>query len=128
VFFVDRSLGRNTVPEALREAGEEVMVHDEQFAQDAKDEEWLSRAGKEGWLVLSADKRIRYRQNELDALKEAGVKAFILTAKKQMKGAVMGGVFLTALPSIKNCALQHKGALIAHVWRDGRVQVFFPAP
>lgn len=128
MFFVDRSLGRKTVPEALREAGEEVMVHDEQFAQDAKDEEWLSRAGAEGWIVLSADKKIRYRVNELDALKEAGVKAFILTAKSKMTGVQMGAVFVSALPSIKDCILKYKGALIAHIWRDGRVQVVFPAP
>ncbi len=126
VFFVDRSLGRKAVPDALREAGETVVVHDERFAQNAPDEEWLAQAGEKGWIVLSADKRIRYRENEFGALREAGVRAFILTAKSQMTGVQMGEAFVSALPHIKQCALQHEGALIAHVWRDGRVQVVFP--
>ena len=126
VFFVDRSLGRMAVPDALRQAGETVVVHDERFAQNAPDEEWLAQAGAEGWIVLSADKRIRYRQNESGALRSAGVRAFILTAKSALKGAQMGEAFVSALPHIKQCALKHEGALIAHVWRDGRVQVVFP--
>jgi hypothetical protein len=126
VFFVDRSLGRKAVPEALRQAGEAVVVHDEHFAQDAKDEEWLTHAGKKGWIVLSADKRIRYRGNEFSALKEAGVRAFFLTAKSEMTGAQMGAAFVAALPHIKECTLGHARALIAHVWKNGRVQVVFP--
>ncbi len=126
MFFVNRSLGRKAVPEALRLAGEKVIVHDEHFAQDAKDEEWLTHAGNQGWVVLSADKRIRYRGSEFSALKEAGVRAFILTAKSQMTGAQMGTAFVAALPHVKAEALSHDGALIAHVWKDGRVQVVFP--
>ena len=60
VFFVDRSLGRKIIPGALRDAGEEVRIHDEHFPQDAKDEVWLAEAGKQGWVVLTKDKNIRY--------------------------------------------------------------------
>jgi len=43
VFFIDRSLGRRVIPAALREAGEEVRIHDDYFPQDAKDEVWLAQ-------------------------------------------------------------------------------------
>ena len=53
-FFVDRSLGRYTVPEAIREAGFVVhtlaSVYGEQRGQDIADVEWLERAGAEGWV------------------------------------------------------------------------------
>jgi hypothetical protein len=52
-FFVDRSLGRCVVADALRRAGEKVVVHDDVFAPDVFDEEWLRRAGAEGWIVLT---------------------------------------------------------------------------
>ena len=37
VFFIDRSVGKKTVANALREAGLHVEVHDDHFAQDALD-------------------------------------------------------------------------------------------
>ncbi len=126
VFFVDRSLGRKVVPDALRQAGESVIVHDEYFPQNTRDEQWLERAGKEGWIVLSADKRIRYRANELNALKTAGVRAFILTTKSQMTGAQMSAAFVAAISAIKVCTAHCQGSLIAHVYKDGSVQVVFP--
>ena len=49
VFFVDRSLGKRDVPEALRRAGETVEIHDDHFAPDAKDADWLSVVGTRGW-------------------------------------------------------------------------------
>ena len=80
-FFVDRSLGRKIIPEVLRAAGAEVRVHDEFFPQDAKDEVWLGEVGRRGWVVLTKDKHIRYRQVEIQALLAAKVRAFVLTAR-----------------------------------------------
>src|SRR5437660_9083522 len=46
VFFVDRSLGRKIISGALRDAGEEVRIHDELFSQDAKDERSVRSAAQ----------------------------------------------------------------------------------
>ena len=59
VFFIDRSLGRKIVAQALREISETVEIHDDHFAPDAKDEAWLAEVGKRGWIVLTKDDRIR---------------------------------------------------------------------
>jgi hypothetical protein len=40
-------------------AGVAAITHDSVFAQDTPDEEWLTRAGREGWVVLTKDKLIR---------------------------------------------------------------------
>ena len=60
-FFIDRSLGRKIVADALRQAGAEVHVHGDHFPPDARDEEWLRVVGQRGWIVLTKDKMIRYR-------------------------------------------------------------------
>ena len=55
VFFVDRSLGRRIIPDALRAANAQVELHDDHFPQDARDQTWLAEAGKRGWVVLTKD-------------------------------------------------------------------------
>ncbi|WP_437796354.1 hypothetical protein [Sorangium sp. So ce693] len=52
-YFVDRSLGRGLVVEALRAAK---LAHDDHFAQNTPDAEWLVEIGRRGWVVLTKDK------------------------------------------------------------------------
>jgi hypothetical protein len=51
-FFIDRSLGRRVVAEALREAGQVVHtmpdVYGEQIGQGLRDETWLRDVGARG--------------------------------------------------------------------------------
>lgn len=86
--FVDRSLGRHLVPQALRDAGLIVHTMAEVFGereQQVTDAEWLQHAGQRGWIVLTKDKRIRQRHVEVEALESHGVKAFVL-----MSGSLTG--------------------------------------
>ena len=82
-FFIDRSLGRRHLPEALRSSGLVVhtmaSVYGEEAAQRLADERWLRDVGAKGWIVLMKDDAIRRRPAERDALVEAGVRAFCLT-------------------------------------------------
>lgn len=123
-FFVERSLGGRVVPSALRLAGVEVEIHNDHFAQDSKDEEWLSEVGRRGWVVLTKDQRIRYRPTELNALMKARVRAFVLTAG-ELQGREMAEIFLRALPSISRCLGKTPPPFIARVTRGGDVSVLF---
>ena len=76
--FLDESLDSLSVVIALREAGATVERHTEHFARGVADDVWLAEAGKNGWIVLTRDKRIRYRQLERLALQAAKVRAFVL--------------------------------------------------
>lgn len=127
VFFVDRSLGRKVVPLALRNAGATVVAHDDVFDSGEKDEIWLKHAGRNRWIVLSSDKRIRYRINEREALLNADVRAFFLASKRSMSGLEMAQAFVHALPKIKRLAYKHPPPFIAHIWRDGTVKLMWPA-
>ncbi|EYF08039.1 hypothetical protein [Chondromyces apiculatus] len=48
-YFVDRSLGREVVVQALRAAGEQVHAHDDLFPQNTPDTTWLTDVGQRGW-------------------------------------------------------------------------------
>jgi hypothetical protein len=82
-FFIDRSLGRKHLAEALRDLGLVVhtmaSIYGEEQAQRLPDQRWLRDAGANGWIVLMKDDAIRRRPAEREALTEAGVRAFCLT-------------------------------------------------
>ena len=71
-FFFDRSLGKISA-RRLREAGYVVHLIAEYYPDDAQkiaDEDWISEACRRGWVLLTKDRRIRYRARELAALQD----------------------------------------------------------
>jgi hypothetical protein len=121
IFFVDRSLGRHKVPDALRAAGLEIRVHDELFSKETADEVWLEHCGKHRWIVLTKDDRIRFRVGERQALSEHGVAAFILAAGS-ITGEMQAAAFVAALKKIQAMLeKEKKRPLLASVHRDGTV-------
>jgi hypothetical protein len=79
-YFVDRSLGSEIVPTALREAGLTVHRLVELYPghEDVDDNTWIADCTAQGWVLLTKDKRIRHRQAEIDAVKEAGARMFCI--------------------------------------------------
>lgn len=100
-YFIDRSLGRHIVPDALREAGAVVHVmaevYGERVGQGLADTEWLRDVGAQGWVVLMKDDRIRYRPAELEALTASAVRAFCLT-NANLRGTEMAERFRRPAP------------------------------
>jgi hypothetical protein len=120
VFFIDRSLGKHVVPDALRAAGVRVEVHDDHFPQNAIDEVWLPAVGQNGWAVLTSDDRIRYRHAEKGAAIAAGVALFIF-AGKGMRGAAVADALVRALPAMLRLLANQRRPFIAKVGRTGTV-------
>jgi len=99
-YFVDRSLGREIVVEALRAAGQDVHAHDDYFPQNTPDAEWLIEVGSRGWVVLTKDKNIRVNELERLALTRANV-ACIMLGRGDLTAAAMAQIFIDALPLIQ---------------------------
>ena len=123
--FIDRSLGRK-IALPLAEAGAIVHLHDDHFAQDAEDQQWLTEVGKRGWLVLTKDQRIRYRPLEREALLNANVKAFCFMSGN-VTFAEMAEVVSKALPSIIKIANKYDPPFIAGIYKDAIVKIVFPS-
>jgi predicted nuclease of predicted toxin-antitoxin system len=122
---LDRSLGKFKVAAALRNAGATVEVHDDHFAQDALDEEWLKGAGESGWVVLTKDKNIRYHTREKEALTAHNVRAFVLSAKA-LSADEMGEAFVRALPKMARILKDNQTGFVATVTQSGAVNVVWP--
>lgn len=74
VLFVDRALGAEDVPTALREAGATVEVMDDHFPDVSDDSEWIVAVTQRGWVILTKDKRIRRNRLERLGSRRGGVK------------------------------------------------------
>jgi hypothetical protein len=80
LLFIDRCAWSRRLGDALRNAGIHFIAHHDRFAPACPDEDWLEVAGREGWIVLTRDKMIRRKPNELAAFREHRVLAFALAS------------------------------------------------
>jgi predicted nuclease of predicted toxin-antitoxin system len=123
-FFVDRSLGGHVIVDALRKTGELVEAHDLHFGQDTTDREWLAEVGRQGWVVLTKDARIRTNELERESLLASRVAAFML-GRGDVGGSQMAAAFVLALPRMKKVLRRYKVPLIAAVSVLGAVSVLY---
>ena len=97
-FFLDRSLGRKAVPEALRADGWDVITLAEHYGMPADeqvaDTDWIEEAAKHEWPILMKDKRIRHRQAEITAVTEHKARCFVIT-RGDIPSADMARRFIT---------------------------------
>ena len=77
MIFIDRSVPK-PVAEALKQVRNDVTWLEDHFNHWVKELEWLPEAGRNGWLVIVRDKRIRSRYGERRAIIDNGVGCFIL--------------------------------------------------
>lgn len=80
MLFVDRCAWSRRLDEALRNARIPFIAHRERFADDLPDEDWLGVAGTKGWIVITRDKNIRRKPNEIKAYRDNNVVAFVLAS------------------------------------------------
>jgi len=78
--FIDRCAWSRRLGDALKEAGIPFVAHHDKFAPACPDEEWLRAVGKEGWIVVTRDQRIRSKANELKAFRDAKLIVFALAS------------------------------------------------
>ncbi len=125
-YFVDECLGRHFVADALRNAGAHVEVHHEHFRSGVPDAEWLPVVGERDWIVLTKDRHIRRRELEIQAIVNARVRAFVLTAA-DLTGAEQAVSFVRALARMNRIAAASRGPLIGRVSESGGISML-PLP
>jgi hypothetical protein len=119
-------LGRIKVPQALRRIHPVVIAHDDVFPQDTRDEVWLAEAGRNDWVVLMRDDRIRYRPEEQAAVVGSGVRCFCLNPSKNMTREAMADVLVAALPRLLAIASGDARGYIKGIGRSGRIRHMWP--
>lgn len=118
---MDRNLGKK-LASLLAAQGCRVEIHDDHFAQDTEDVDWLKAVGARKWVVVSKDRHIAQNKVEVVRLLESGSPAFVFTVA-DMTSEEMSGAFVKALPSIKRCLSKFDWPFIATITATGRVQI-----
>lgn len=113
-FFTDRDLGL-AFPEILKNAGVEVERHQDHFAHDATDEEWIGFVATRGWVAITHNERIRYTPNELATVRRHGAR--LLVVKGKAKFPDLARSFVRTLDSIRAFAANREGPYIAKVYQ-----------
>jgi predicted nuclease of predicted toxin-antitoxin system len=112
--FLDESLDSASVVTALENAGAKIKRATKLFPRGTADEIWLEEAGKHDWIVLTRDKRIRYRQLERQSLQQAGVRTFVfIGGNVTMKDTA--AILVKALPKIIAISAADAGPFIYHI-------------
>jgi len=121
-FFLDRCLGKKILASILRAANLKIEVHDDHFPPDCKDEQWLKVVGRRGWVILTSDRRIRYRGPELAALMSSGARAFAFRSGN-LTAQQMSEIFLKSMKHVSKLLEANAGPFVASILRDGSVRM-----
>jgi PIN domain-containing protein len=127
VLFLDEGLGQHVIAEALRAAGARVEIHARHFAPGTADETWLSEVARRGWVALTKDHRIRYREQALRAIRRSSARVVVLKKSgENLSGIETAAIFVKALPAIYRLARKESAPYIAKVARNGKVVLWWP--
>lgn len=123
VFYVDRCLGVRAIPSALRAAGAAVEIHDDHFAPDAEDAEWIPAVSANGWVILTKDQNIRRNRGEMEAVLLSRARIFTLTSGN-MTGLAMAELFVRYLTELERIALSEPAPFIYAVGATGTRRLY----
>ena len=115
-FFVDRDLGRHTLPDALERAGLSVERHIDHFEQDALDEEWLPEVAARGWVIVTGDKRLLRRPLEVAAIRASKARVLVLVGN-DARAIELATNFVNTLDRIREVLEEMDPPAVAKVYR-----------
>lgn len=120
--FIDRDAWSFVLGDALHAADIPFVAHRDRFAPDAPDTEWIAEVGRRGWVVITRDKNIRRRANELRAVRAAGLHLFALTSGN-LSAAQTAAIVVKAWPAIRRAVATVKAPALYAVMQSGEVRL-----
>ena len=121
-YFLDRALGKS-VGNALQVIGKQVEFHNDHFAPDSSDPEWLSIFSQRGWIVLTKDENIGRNILEVQAIADNKARVFILISGN-LSTQGMINIFVDAIEKIEKIVQGNSAPFIAKVYKDSRVTIW----
>lgn len=118
-FFADRNLGVKIFSAILRAKGITVHLHQDHFAQNAADVDWMPEVARRGWPIISPDIRISRDRLEVEAIMTSGAAVFCL-AGGHLTGEEKARNFLRCLPQITSVVARTPRPFIARVYQPNR--------
>ena len=123
LLFINRCAWSNRLGEALTAVGIKFTPHHDHFERACADDDWLPVVGMKGWVVVTRDKRIRHKPNELQALKQNSVIAIVLSSgsSNQASAADTAELLLRTLPKLMRMIKASKPPLVLTVSMMGTI-------
>jgi len=106
----------------LRGFGEDVIHLTERFAPDTPDDIWIPEAGRQGWFIVSRDKRIARDPAKIRALRGAGVGAFFFIQKREPRLWGWVEVVVRRWAEIQQWAGSHQRPFVVGIPERGRLR------
>jgi len=118
IYWVDRCLGANVVPAALRTAGVEIRTYADLYPDNPKvqDAEWIPEVAGRGWVILTKDKNIRRLPVEVQALQAAQAR-YVCLSSANMTGEAQAECLLHHWKTIDGVVASRRAPLIVAVTR-----------
>ncbi len=102
--------------------GEQIHVLDSLFPPETHDDVWIPDIGARGWVILTKDKAIQRRPNEIAALLAASTAVFVFSAGNVL-GERIGLSLAVALPGIRKAVRRFTVPMLGRVNLAGEVSV-----
>jgi hypothetical protein len=126
VLYLDENLcNSSAIVEALRKLEIRFERHLSHFPRGTPDEAWLPLVGKNGWVLITADKRMRYNLLERRALELSAVREFVF-ASGNLSGNEMAAALKTALRKMQRMCRRFSTPFVAAITRTGEVHLRWP--
>ncbi|MGB6201010.1 MAG: hypothetical protein WBF35_15810 [Candidatus Acidiferrales bacterium] len=126
VLYLDENLCNTTaILTTLTRLGIRFERHLAHFPRGTPDETWLPHVGKNGWILLTADKRIRYNFLEKRALEKNAVREFVF-ASGNMSGNEMAAALEMAIRKVQRMCRRFPPPFVAAITRTGEVHMRWP--
>jgi predicted nuclease of predicted toxin-antitoxin system len=126
--FVDRDLGKK-LGRALRAVGVSVTLHIDRYpnadAESVPDRTWIAEAARRGEVILTRDGGIRREPAELDAVKAASARCFVLETGNATPLDYLRAVMI-AWPEIERHVAEEVGPFMYALRRNGRLVRRYP--
>ncbi|MCY4590231.1 MAG: hypothetical protein OXE86_06635 [Alphaproteobacteria bacterium] len=123
--FLDRNLGKHIVSARLRDAGVHVEVHDDRFAIDAPDEEWIRSVARRGWVAVTRDRNLRYRAHEMNSIREHAARVIVIRMKNA-SGVAMADLLIRSLPRIAQFVAATPAPFVVAITSNGALRQVWP--
>ena len=111
--------------ETLTKLGVRFERHLNHFSRGALDEDWLPLVGSKGWVLLTADKHLRYNLLEKRALEMNRVREFVF-ASGNMSGQEMAEALEQAIRKMLSLCSRIDPPFVAAITRSGEVHLRWP--
>ncbi len=122
IYLDENHCNNKSILAVLKSAEIQVERHLDHFTRGTPDEDWLPLVGAKRWVLLTTDKRIRFRANEKQAVIRHRVRMFYFS-KNDMSGQQMATALQKALPEIQKLCAKHAPPFFAAITRTGEVHL-----